>query len=446
MSIKNSKSTKFTCQNCNFISPKWLGKCPNCEKWNSFVELKAKIDNNLKNFKFQTIEDINKNNLSTIKYSFGNKILDDFWNEGLTKGSLILLSGEPGLGKSTLCLQLLRGLKITQSDLKCVYFVAEESTIEVAKRSKRLNINVDIWLDSENKFEKILDKIELFKPEIVIIDSIQTISSELISGSPGSVSQVTYIANQLLAISKQKEITMILVGHVTKEGQIAGPKTLIHIVDSVLNLESTQTDLRTITFSKHRYGSTNNQVLLKMQPTGLEIITNPGLALLGNLENGNGICYGIIIEKNLPLIVEIQALVTDSNQSFGRREVSGISLTKLNLILAIMSKYMHINILKNDVYLQLLGNVGKVDDHNLDLAILLAIYSSYKNKSIDEILNFTNENKNTKNPKPNVFAGRLTLSGNLRMPNDNKLRQKIAQNLGMKYNENINFGKLVNLF
>jgi DNA repair protein RadA/Sms len=264
--------------------------------------------------------------------------------------------------------------------MKLLYITAEESLSELARRSQRLGIPNDIMVVQSNNFEHISEILIETKPNLVIIDSIQTIFSDQLSSSPGSVAQVSFLAAQFLAISKNYNISIILIGHVTKEGQIAGPKTLEHLVDSVVLLESSQNNnYRTLTFSKHRYGSTNQQLLLKMEVNGLQIVTDPSLALLENLETGVGVCYGIAMDKNLPLVVEIQALISNvnGNTGFGRREVLGLKLGKLNTILAIMEKYFDLELKNREVYVQISGLSKILTDDSLDLAILLALLSSF---------------------------------------------------------------------
>jgi len=442
----------YKCQECGFESPKWLGKCPDCDSWNSFKEISIKntLDVEVKNL-------VTTQNLSPIKsiaevieesktqkqsrYLFSTSLLNDFWNQGLVEGSLTLLAGEPGQGKSTLALQLLRSLIVANKGLKTMYVTAEESLYEVARRSQRLEIPDNILLLQNNDFNYIQEQILLNRPQVAIIDSIQTIFSPNLPGSPGSVSQVTLIANQFLSLSKTYGVAVILIGHVTKEGQIAGPKTLEHLVDSVLYLDASEASgYRTLGFSKHRYGSVDNELLMKMEENGLQIVKNPSLAMLENLETGVGVCYGIAVEKNLPLVVEIQALVSKpfSSGGFGRREALGLKVSKLNTILAVAEKYLNLDLKSSEIYVQISGLPKPVADDSLDLAILLAIVSSIREKSIEIILNLTDTKA--------VFAGRLTLSGDIRKATKDDIRQKTAKKLGFDYNSTIKLGKIAGLF
>ena len=453
--MKKAKSG-YRCQNCGYFSTKWLGKCPECGSWNSFSEsqfLESTTNNHLtkpSNLKVFTLAEINQqltlDSAITI-YPFQNSQLNHFWGGGIVSGSLSLLAGEPGLGKSTLALQLLRSLfqANLQAGLKLFYVTAEEALTELARRSQRLGIPQEILLFQGNQFEDILQVLQTYQPQVMVIDSIQTIFTNQLENSPGSVSQVAFLANQFLSISKAQNISFILIGHITKDGQIAGPKTLEHLVDSVLVLEAAKnTNYRTLSFSKHRFGSTEEILLLKMETAGLQIVADPSLALLENLETGVGIVYGIAMDKNLPLIVEIQALVSTGNysdHSFGRREGINLNNSKLNTILAIAEKYLNLKLKNLDVYVQISGLPKAITDDSLDLPILLAILSSLYSKPIQVLLNLDKK----LNPQKIAFAGRLTLSGKIRQATSLDRRTSIAKNLGFLFNPNITIGNLDNL-
>lgn len=453
-----SKKSIFKCKECGYESPKWLGKCPDCESWNSFVEVAPKSEkevdkHNISGESGLVVESLDqvlgklKNSKEKRIYKYSSELLNNFWGGGLVAGGLTLLAGEPGLGKSTLALQVLKSLwngqKEVQHDknLKLLYITAEESVFELARRSERLGIPKEILVLQSNNFEQIEKILNEEKPQVVIVDSVQTIFSSNLDSNPGSVRQVSTLASQLLAISKSKNISVVIVGHVTKDGQIAGPKTLEHLVDSVLLLESAKNqNYRTLSFSKHRFGNTSGLLLLKMEETGLEIVTDPSLALLENLETGVGVVYAMAMDKDLSLVVEVQALVSNSNlegegKSFGRREALGFKTSKLNTILAIIEKYLGLNLKSYDIYVQLTGLPKNTYDESLDLPIFLAILSSLKGVSIDEIL------KITKKSKP-VFAGRLTLSGRLRNATNHKQREETAKKLKFDYNPKIEVGEI----
>jgi len=521
MSIKK----EFVCKKCNYTTAKWLGKCPECNSWNSFEErvkvvapqsgsngfLPKSISNaqdfsNADNANFSSIgssvSSVNSRpyQLSEIlqdldshpraqKYAFSTEILNKFWGGGLTSGSLTLLAGEPGNGKSTFALQLLRSLSVKSPNLKLLYITAEESVFELARRSRRLNIPKHISVLQSNNYEHIEQVIETTKPEVVIIDSIQTIFSSFIPSSPGSVAQVSKLASQFLAISKSFNISIIIIGHVTKEGQIAGPKTLEHLVDSVLTLENSENiAYRTLSFSKNRFGTTESMLLLKMEENGLEIVTDPSLALLENLESGVGVVYSMAMDKDLPLIVEIQALVSIQNSpnGYGRREAIGMPVSRLNTILAIAEKFLQVSFKPHDVYIQLLGLPKNVYDDSLDMAVLLAVLSSLFHTQISGLLkkdgsfsknleefqqesqeeesvksiqisdanpinptkttNKASSKKDKTDPKKDspkvIYTGRLTLSGKIRPATNLEKREQTAKQLGFEINPNIKPGNL----
>lgn len=436
---------KFKCKECNVDFPKWAGRCSNCNAWNSLVEIadvKGKQGIAISGpvstpTSIGDILEMVKANPEKRHYEFSSPTLNDFWNKGLISGSFLLLAGEPGLGKSTIALQILRSL-YEKNKNQILYITAEESLFELARRADRLGINKEILLLQTNNFEQIEKTLIETKPAIVVLDSVQTFYSSEMQSSPGSIMQVSYLASQLLSITKNYNISIILIGHVTKDGSIAGPKTLEHLVDSVLLLErSDVSNYRTLMFSKHRYGATDSQLLLKMEEKGMEIVSNPSLALLENLETGIGVCYGMAIEKSLPFVVEIQVLVSKpskSEESYGRREAINLKMSKLNTIIAIAEKYLGIYLRSRDVYVQISGLAKNLTDDSLDLPILLAIISSINNKLVENLFG----SKTTKDKKP-IFAGRLTLSGQIRNPTNDKERTKTAGSLGFDYNPQISF-------
>ncbi len=465
--------TIYRCSSCQHEHPKWQGKCDNCGKWNTLHEDTINVGKPVKantaiktneagDLKPLTIKDVLKNastDKAALVYPFSTDILNTFWGGrtdydnpggrsakivgGVIAGSFTLLGGEPGIGKSTFSLQILRALyngsKTSKPSL--LYITAEESTQELARRSKRLSIPEEISLVQSNNFEQIQQVLTKTKPDVVIIDSVQTISSDEVSSNPGSVSQVSTIASKFLAISKAHNIAIILIGHVTKDGQIAGPKTLEHLVDAVLYLQSEDSpQYRTLSFSKNRFGSTSQMLLLKMEESGLEIVTDPSLALLENIEQGVGVVYGMGLDKDLPLVVEIQALVGNENfaeKSFGRREALGIKTGKLNTIIAIAEKYLGISLKSHDVFIQVTGLPKRTEDESMDLPILLAILSSLSNKPIGTLLGFSS----TKN----IFAGRLTLSGSVRKATLVDQRQSVAKKLKFDYNPGVKLGSISSL-
>ena len=372
--------------------------------------------------------------------NFNNPYLTDFWNKGVLSDSLTLLAGEPGLGKSTFALQIIRDLIKGTPELEALYISAEESLYQLASRAQRLDIPAQIQVLNLNNLEKIIEiiaeKITTPKKYIVIIDSIQTIFSPQATGSPGSVSQVTYTVNQFLNLTKTAGVAVILIGHVTKSGEIAGPKTLEHMVDSVLLIDQPQNSskYRTLSFAKHRFGSTNKLLFLEMEEKGLTIVKNPSLLLLENIEAGVGISYSLALDRELPLLIEIQALVHNSGNAFGRREANGTNQTKLNILVAVLEKYLQLDLKSFDIYIQILGLPKGLQDDNLDLAIILAIISSLKNLPVEELFEINEKTKPSKTKHRSVFCGRLTLSGKVRNATNLKSRTDAAKKLGFDYN------------
>ena len=455
-----AKSRKmWVCSNCGHEATSWVGKCPNCGEWNTFKQFsipepdaphqKHSISSTAnKSAEPNTISSILEriaNSTEKRNYQFSADALNTFWGNGLTAGSLTLLAGEPGLGKSTLALQLLRALYTSDDTLKLLYITAEESEYELARRSQRLGIPQSLLLVQANNFDQIEQAMTNNPPNVVIIDSIQTIFAPDITSSPGSVTQVSTLASRFLAISKSYNIAIIMVGHVTKDGQIAGPKTLEHLVDSVLLLDaSDNAQYRTLSFSKHRFGNTTGLLLMKMEENGLQIVTDPSLALLENLESGVGVVYALGMSKDLPLAVEIQALVSttkgeDVKKSFGQRQALGIKQAKLNTIIAIAEKYLSISLTSVDIFIQVTGMPKNTTDESLDLPILLAILSSLFNQPINNFL------KTKKDVQKLAFAGRLTLSGTIRAPTNETERKNTAKKLGFTYNYGIELGQIKKL-
>jgi len=474
--------TTYVCSNCAYQSLKWLGRCPSCQSWNTFEEKQVQEKTTTKTVSSFTnafdatlidsgklsptsLEDIYTQFSSNpeLEQNFGqilgfaNSYLADFWNKGILADSLTLLAGEPGLGKSTFALQILRDLIKANPSLNALYISAEESLYQLASRAHRLEIPAQIEVLNSNNLEKIIEiiasKIQNYLFEIkqstnksapqfiLILDSVQTIYSQQATGSPGSVAQVTFIVNQLLNLTKTAGVAVILIGHVTKTGDIAGPKTLEHMVDSVLLLEQPQNSskYRTLSFTKHRFGSTDKILFLEMSESGLSVIKNPSLLLLENLETGVGVAYSLALDHEQPLLVEIQALVHHNGNAFGKRESSGMSQTKLNILIAILEKYLQLDLKSFDVYTQILGLPKGLQDDNLDLAVVLAIISSLKNLPLDQLIKVkdpqnTKEKTPKNKPKKSIFCGRLTLSGTVRSATNQKSRNLAANTLGFSYN------------
>lgn len=377
-------NTIFVCSNCGNESSKWFGKCPACNEWNTCYEekLTTKITNN------KTIKETKKpqllnevKNQDIIRSSTGFSELDRVLGGGLVKGSLILLGGEPGIGKSTLILQICDKIK---GEGKVLYVSGEESAEQIKMRADRLHIkNEDIMFLGETDIDVIENAILQIKPKLVIIDSIQTMYSEDITSSPGSVSQVREITGKIMRICKQAAITTIIIGHVTKDGNIAGPRVLEHMVDTVLYLEGERYfSYRILRGIKNRFGSTNEIGMFEMQDKGICEITNPSSVLLGEREeNATGSIVVASMEGTRPIMVELQALTTQSVFGMPRRNTNGIDYNRLTLLVAVLEKIVGLPLGNQDVYLNVIGGI-KLNEPAADLGIILATASSYKNISI----------------------------------------------------------------
>ena len=412
--------TIFVCNECGYESAKWMGKCPACNSWNTFFEekLSTKVESGKKE---KIIQEVPKPLNSFVgqdaqRTSTGYAELDRVLGGGLVKGSLVLVGGEPGIGKSTLILQLCDKVK---GEGKVLYVSGEESAEQIKLRADRLNIkNDDILFLGETDIDIIDQNIEELNPKLVIIDSMQTMYSEEISSAPGSVSQVREITSRIMKICKSRKITTIIIGHVTKDGNIAGPRVLEHMVDTVLYIEGERYfSYRMIRGVKNRFGSTNEVGMFEMQEKGMVEITNPSSILVSEREdNPSGSVVVATVEGTRPLLVELQALVTQSVFGLPRRTANGIDYNRLTLLVAVMEKKAGFMLGNQDVYLNVVGGL-KVNEPALDLGIILATASSFKNVSI---------------PKGVIVLGEVGLTGEVRTINMMEKRLKEAERLGFK--------------
>lgn len=412
--------TIFVCNECGYESAKWMGKCPACNSWNTFFEEKisTKVESGKREKKIQE-EPKPLNSFvgqDAQRTSTGYAELDRVLGGGLVKGSLVLVGGEPGIGKSTLILQLCDKVK---GEGKVLYVSGEESAEQIKLRADRLNIkNDDILFLGETDIDIIDQNIEELNPKLVIIDSMQTMYSEEISSAPGSVSQVREITSRIMKICKYRKITTIIIGHVTKDGNIAGPRVLEHMVDTVLYIEGERYfSYRMIRGVKNRFGSTNEVGMFEMQEKGMVEITNPSSILISEREdNPSGSVVVATVEGTRPLLVELQALVTQSVFGLPRRTANGIDYNRLTLLVAVMEKKAGFMLGNQDVYLNVVGGL-KVNEPALDLGIILATASSFKNVSI---------------PKGVIALGEVGLTGEVRTINMMEKRLKEAERLGFK--------------
>lgn len=379
------EKSRFICQNCQYISFKWLGRCPECGEWDSFHQEKIKKGGLSKNLTFSYAKPRSLKEIKGYKqkrYISGMKEFDRILGGGVVPGSVILIGGEPGIGKSTLLLEI--GNRLSGSESLVLYVSGEESAEQGKLRASRLGINsAYLYISSQTNLEEITHQINELKPKIVIIDSIQTVYREDCDSLAGSPSQIRESTAYLMRLAKQKEVTVFIIGHVTKEGAIAGPKILEHIVDTVLYFESERNShyriLRTV---KNRFGSTSEIGIFSMGEDGLKEVSDSSKFFLGNSSvegNASGTTIVPIIEGTRSFLVEIQALVAPSNLAMPRRIAQGIDYNRLCLLLAVLEKRGRLRFFNQDVYLNIAGGV-RASDPACDLAIALAIASSLKNK------------------------------------------------------------------
>ena len=413
--------TVFVCSECGNESSKWLGKCPACNSWNSFYEQK------IVETKSGTHKDLSKSEnkpqklnsyeaKETLRTSTGFGELDRVLGGGLVKGSLVLLGGEPGIGKSTLILQICDKIK---GEGKVLYVSGEESAEQIKMRADRLGINNDdILFLGETDIDIVNQAIIEINPKLVIIDSIQTMYSEEITAAAGSVSQVREITSQVMRVCKSRAITTIIIGHVTKEGNIAGPRVLEHMVDTVLYLEGERYfSYRVLRGVKNRFGSTNEIGMFEMNEEGMCEITNPSDILISEREdNQAGSCIISSIEGTRAILIELQALTTQSIFGIPKRTANGIDYNRLALLIAVLEKRAGMMLGGQDVYLNLVGGI-RVNEPSIDLGIIMAVASSFKNIAI---------------PKDMVVIGEVGLTGEVRRINLIDKRLKEAEKLGFK--------------
>ena len=413
--------TIFVCNECGYESAKWLGKCPACGSWNSFFEQKVVEEKHgiakSKDLKHNMPQKLNSyQGKETIRTSTGFGEIDRVLGGGLVKGSLILLGGEPGIGKSTLILQICDKV---QGDGKVLYVSGEESAEQIKMRADRLGIkNDDILFLGETDIDIVNQAIIELNPKLVIIDSIQTMYSDELTAAAGSVSQVREITSQVMRVCKSRGITTIIIGHVTKEGNIAGPRVLEHMVDTVLYLEGERYfSYRILRGVKNRFGSTNEIGMFEMKNEGMTEITNPSDILISERkDNPPGTCIVSSIEGTRPLMVEIQALTTMSIYGIPKRTANGFDYNRLALLIAVLEKRIGLPLGNQDVYLNIAGGI-KINEPSIDLGIVAVVASSYKNLPI---------------PKGTVIMGEVGLTGEVRRINMIEKRVKEAEKLGFK--------------
>ena len=411
----------FFCKNCGYESPKWLGKCPACGEWNTFAEeIIAKESGSvaasltrLPSSKPQRISEIREN--TTERVSTGNPEVDRVLGGGLVRGSLVLLGGEPGIGKSTLSLQI----ALADNCLRTLYVSGEESAEQIKMRAMRLGAgNDECLIYTETLLENIVAQIEELRPDVVIIDSIQTIYTELIDSSAGSVSQIRECAATLLKYAKTTNTSIFIIGHITKDGTIAGPKVLEHIVDVVLQFEGDNNNVyRILRGNKNRFGATFEIGVFEMLDAGLRSVDNPSEILLTHYDAPlSGIAVGAAVDGIRPYLIEVQALVGNAAYGTPQRSATGFDSKRMNMLLAVLEKRVGMKMFSKDVFLNFAGGF-RVADPGLDLAIVAAIVSSYYDRPLMDGV---------------CCAGEIGLSGEVRPAPRTEQRISEAARLGFK--------------
>ena len=411
---KIKTKTVYLCSSCGDDHPKWNGQCPSCNEWGTLSEFKVSKDRKIINQKSEKPIDLKSAYNSPQLERFLTKIneIDRVLGGGILPGSIILLGGNPGIGKSTLALQLLSKLKKIS-----LYVSAEESKDQVAMRADRLLIDSShVHISSENNIDYILDQCVQLKPSLLIIDSIQTIYNDRLDALPGSVSQIRECGQQFLQFAKQNNTSILIIGHVTKEGTIAGPKMLEHMVDTVLYLEGDdRQDHRILRSDKNRFGNTHEVGIFQMEVNGLIEVSNPSELFLSERQNkAPGSSIFPSVEGTRPILLEVQALVADSNFSTSQRNINGIDFKRLSMILAVLEKRLGLHLSKKDVFVNIVGGL-KIEDPAIDLAVIGAIASSYKEKILNQAMS--------------VF-GEVGLGGEIRSVTKVENRINEAQSLG----------------
>jgi len=415
------KKTVFVCQNCGYESPKWVGRCQSCGEWNTFTEeviSTGKVAPSYSKEKEKArpafISEIDVT--QTERINTGDQELNRVLGGGLVPGSLVLIGGEPGIGKSTLALQL----SLQLSSVSSLYVSGEESARQIRLRADRLGSlsGSKCKVLTETRLESILNTAVNEKPGLLIIDSIQTLSSEKLESTPGSVSQVRECAAELLRFSKETHIPVIIIGHITKDGTLAGPKVLEHIVDTVLQFEGDRHHMyRILRGMKNRFGSTSELGVYEMRGTGLKQIHNPSEILLSqNPDELSGIAVSATLEGVRPLLIEVQALVSNSAYASPQRSTTGFNQRRLGMLLAVLEKRANFKLYTKDVFLNITGGIS-IDDPAIDLAVIAALLSSVADIKIGSGI---------------CFSGEIGLSGEIRPVNRLEQRLAEAEKLGFK--------------
>ncbi|MDY4046529.1 DNA repair protein RadA [Negativibacillus massiliensis] len=412
----------YVCTQCGAIQPKWMGKCPDCGSWNTLVE---NVEAPVSRFASSAVPQTAKSTVQKLeqidsseeqRYLTQMEELNRVLGGGIVPGSVVLLSGDPGIGKSTLLLQICQTIS---SDAQILYVSGEESLRQIKLRAARLGVTTpNLSLSSTTNIEAVIESIQSLKPDIVMVDSIQTMNLSALNSSSGSVTQVRECTQLLINIAKTMEIPVFIVGHVNKDGAIAGPKVMEHMVDAVLYFEGERNlSYRILRAIKNRYGSTNEIGVFEMGENGLDEVTNPSKAMLeGRPENVSGTCVACVIEGSRPILAEVQALVSKSGYAVPKRMATGFDYNRLSLILAVLEKRCGYFFGTLDAYINVVGGM-KLDEPAADLPIALSLVSNLTDKVIPDDL---------------VAFGEIGLAGEMRAVNRVLVRVKEAQRLGFK--------------
>lgn len=419
--MAKAKKSIFFCQNCGHEESKWLGQCPVCRQWNTFVEEKVTAvktggqTKSLKEAEVVALSSVQTDREERVCTGIGE--LDRVLGGGIVPGSLVLVGGDPGIGKSTLLLQVCQ--RLTERKQKLLYISGEESLKQIKLRADRMGtFTDDLLLLCETNIETIRSVIEKERPSLVVIDSIQTMYSEEVSSAPGSVSQVREATNIFMQIAKGMGISIFIVGHVTKEGTVAGPRVLEHMVDTVLYFEGDRhASYRILRGVKNRFGSTNEIGVFEMRQDGLREVENPSEFMLnGRPENASGSVVACSMEGTRPILLEIQALVCRSNFGMPRRTAAGTDYNRVNLLMAVLEKRLGLPLSNYDAYVNIAGGI-RINEPAVDLGIVLALVSSYKNRPVSEDV---------------LVFGEVGLSGEVRAVNMPEQRVSEAKKLGFQ--------------